>query len=428
MFPIRAVVNRGVTAPSPRPTLVVLGASSDQRFLIRTAREMGLAVLACDRNPDSPGFADADEHAVVSTRDVRALCAHLDRRRSEGVRIEGVITMGSDIPDVVQAVAAHLGTPAIPEEAARLATDKLAMKERFRERGVPIPWFAEIASSRELASLLAERGPELVIKPVDRSGSRGVFLVDRSCDLPELFTRARDFSYSGRVMVEEYLRGPQISTETVLRGDDAVTPGFADRNYHLLERFRPQIMENGGWVPSRLSADERAEVERVVVQASRALGVERGVTKGDVVLTPAGPKVIEIAARLSGGDFCESLVPLGTGVNYVRAAIALAIGEEPELEALAPRFERHVANRYLFPGPGRLVAVEGVEELRSKEWIHKLELWYSPGDEVPPGLSHAHRFGVFVASAPDRKTLEERVAWAYATLVVRTEPVLARSA
>ena len=95
---------------APR-TLVVLGASADQLFLMRTARAMGLAVLACDRNPASPGFAVADEHAVISTRDVPALCRELDRRQAAGERIAGVTTMGSDIPEVVAAVAEHVGTP-----------------------------------------------------------------------------------------------------------------------------------------------------------------------------------------------------------------------------------------------------------------------------------------------------------------------------
>jgi biotin carboxylase len=402
-------------------TIVLLGASSDQLFLYRTAREMGLAILAVDQNPASPGFALADEHALVSTRDVDAISGALDERRARGWRFAGVTTMGSDIPDVVARVAAHLGTPGVSLESARLATDKLTMKERLRERDVPIPWFAAVASAAEVRAHLRERGL-LVLKPVDRSGSRGVFLLDQRSDVATLFDEARAFSFSGRVMVEEFLQGPQISTESVLCAGRAVTPGFADRNYELLERFRPQIMENGGWVPSLCSPAERRAVQAVVEHASRALGIESGVTKGDVVLTADGPKVIEIAARLSGGDFCAGLVPLGSGVNYVRAAIQLALGETPDLDALAPRFQRAVANRYFFPEPGRLVSVEGLEDVQGEEWLAKLELWYRPGEIVPPGKSHAHRFGVFVVVGPDRATVQERVERVYRSVRIRTEP------
>ena len=405
--------------PSAVRTLAVLGASSDQLFLIRTAQEMGLRVLAFDMNPDSPGFSVADESAVVSTRDVPALCAFLDDYRTRQP-IAGVLTMGSDIPDVVSAVAAHMGTPGPSAQTARWATDKFAMKQRFRECGVPIPWFTELEDAAHLERVVAERGLPLVIKPVDRSGSRGVFRLDEACDRAELFARAKEFSYSGRVQVEEYLEGLQISTESVLSGGEAVTPGFADRNYELLERFAPQIMENGGWVPSVLGEADRRAVCEVVEDAARALGIVDGVVKGDVVMTPQGPKIIEVAARLSGGDFCESLVPLGCGVNYVSAAVELAIGERPDLGALTPRFERAVANRYFFPEPGTLLRVDGVDEVRAQPWVEKLELWYEPGDEVPASLSHAHRFGVFLVTAEDRATAQERVDWVYETIRIET--------
>jgi len=412
-----------------RRTLVVLGASSDQLFLIRTAQELGLAVLCCDQNPDSPGFALAEESATVSTRDVPALLAHLERRAAEGLELAGVITMGSDIPDVVAALCERLGLPGPSRETARLATDKLAMKQRFQERGVPCPWFSEVRSLGELRAAHAQRGPRLVLKPIDRSGSRGVFLLDERSDLPECLRRSREFSYSGRILVEEFLAGPQISTETILCGPRAATPGFADRNYDGLERFLPQVMENGGWVPSRFAGAERRAIESLAERAARALGIERGVAKGDLVWTDEGPKVIEVAARLSGGDFCAGLVPFGSGVNYVRTAIQLALGEEPDWEALQPRCARAVANRYFFPEPGELVRVEGADEIRAQPWVEKLELWYEPGDVVPPSLSHAHRFGVFVVTAEDRDELERRIEWVYGTLrIVTRGAVPARAA
>jgi hypothetical protein len=67
-----------------------------------------------------------------------------------------------------------------------------------------------------------------------------------------------------------------------------------------------------------------------------------------------------------------------------------------------------------------LVHVEGVEEVQAQPWIKKLELWYRPGDVVPPARSHAHRFGVFVAVAPDRAELERRVRWVYDTIRIQT--------
>jgi biotin carboxylase len=139
-------------------------------------------------------------------------------------------------------------------------------------------------------------------------------------------------------------------------------------------------------------------------------------------MTEDGPKMIEMAARLSGGDFCESLVPLSTGINYVEAAIKIAIGEAPDFEALKPRFQQAVVNRYFFPEPGRLIRIEGVQDVQKRDWIKKLEFWYNIGDVVPPLLSHAHRFGVFIAVGRDRQEVDERADWVYRTMRIITEP------
>jgi biotin carboxylase len=397
-------------------TLLVLGASSDQVFMIKTARAMGLEVVAIDMDAKAPGFAFASESAVVSTRDLAGLHDLVDDLRSRGHRLRGVTTMGSDIPDVVADLAAHLGTPGPSRETARVATDKTLMKQRFAERGIAIPWFQQIERYAELEAIVARRGLPLVLKPIDRSGSRGVFLLEPGCNLRDLFARSYAFSRVGRCLVEEYLEGPQISTETILSNGVGITPGFADRNYELLDRFRPQFMENGGWIPSALAPEERAAVEDLVVRASLALGVTDGVTKGDVVVTRRGPVMIELAARLSGGDFCESLVPLSSGINYVETAIRIAIGERPDLSALVPTRNRCVANRYFFADPGRLLRIDGVEALAEEPWLVKLSLRYAPGDVVPPTTSHAERAGVFVVVGDDRAEVQARIDQVYRTV------------
>ncbi len=406
-----------------KQTLLLLGASLDQVYAIRTARQMGLRTLAVDMNPSSPGFKDADDYAVISTRDVPALKQFVDQYREKGHEISGVIVMGSDIPQVVCALAGHLGTPRIPIEAAELSIHKYKMKCRFKEKGVPVPWFSPVDSADHLRQIAHERGFPLTIKPVDRSGARGVFyLSGDDNNLEQLFVRSRDVSFSGEVMVEEFLKGLQISTESIMYKGRAYTPGLADRNYEMIERFAPYIIENGGWVPSCLSAGDRKAVEALVENAGRALGVENGVVKGDVVFTPDGPKIIEMATRLSGGDFSESLIPLGCGVNIVEAAINLAVGRKPDLDKLRPRFQKGVVNRYFFPRPGKLIRIEGKEEARQFPWLKKLELWYEPGDEVPEVKSHADRFGVFIATGETRREAEQRAEQIYATIEIITEP------
>jgi len=219
-------------------------------------------------------------------------------------------------------------------------------------------------------------------------------------------------------MVEKFLDGLQISTETILYDDETETPGFADRNYELIDRFAPRIIENGGTVPSSLSLEEQKEVIDLVTQSAKALGVERGVAKGDVVMTDEGPYMIEMAVRLSGGDFSESLIPLGCGVNIVKSIIQIVLGEKPDFNDLKPKFNNGVMNRYLFPDEGIFKGVKNRNEIENKEWVKKLEFFYEIGEEYNDPTSHANRFGVFIVVGKDSEEAHKRSQWVYENLII----------
>jgi biotin carboxylase len=397
------------------PAVLVLGAGDDQRFMLRTAHEMGLVTAALDGNPRAPGLAEADFAAPIDFSKLEEVFAWVDARRAEGVPLAGVTTMGSDVPHLLAAIAARYGWAGPSLETGALATHKRRMKDAFARAGIPLPRYAAVRDPAELRAVWREWGcADVIVKPVDRAGSRGVRRLRQPDEAEEAFAHAQENGRCGEVLLEEYLEGPQISTESILWDDEDATPGYADRVYEGMDGFLPQIMENGGWVPSRCDAATTRAVSDLAVRAARALGIRRGPAKGDLVIHPTrGPCVIEIAARLSGGDFCESLVPLGTGVNYVRSVIDIALGRRPDFAALRPRFERAVANRYLFLPAGRLEAIEGWDELATSGDVHKHRLFYGVGDRIPPIQNHGQRVGVFVLSAPTRAEAAARVEAIY---------------
>jgi biotin carboxylase len=409
---------------APAPCLLVLGGSTDQLFMLKTARDMGLRSACLDGNARAPGLGAADLAAALDFSDLPAVFAWVDAQRAAGEMLQGVATMGSDVPHLVAAIAARYGWCGPSPETGRLATDKLAMKERFAELGVGVPRFGAVHDGGDVRKLWREWNcRQVVIKPTDRAGSRGVRVLSRDDQIDDAVDHARGQGRSGDLLLEEYVPGPQISTETILWRGRAVTPGFVDRMYDGMACFQPQIMENGGWLPSLLDdTPARREVEALVEAAAHALGIESGVGKGDVVVCPRrGPLMIEMAARLSGGDFSAGLVPLGTGVNYVRAVIDIALGREPDWALFEATRHTTVANRYFFPPAGRLEAVEVPPDFRAHPGVVKLELAYGPGDIIPPITSHGQRGGVMVLTGPDRATVQSLVDEGYARVRFRID-------
>lgn len=404
-------------------TLLIVSAGVEAVSGIELAKSMGLHVVVSDMNPDAPGFAVADDQLLASTYDVDATVSAA-RAYHEQVRpLDGVMCIASDVPLTVASVATALGLPGIRVESARLATDKLAMKQRFAADGVPIPWFSPVSSSEQLRELVATQGLPLVIKPVDSRGSRGVLRLTPEVDLDWAYEVARGHSPTGRVMLERFLPGPQVSTESLVIEGQACTPGFSDRNYEYLERYAPHIIENGGQLPSHLGAATQQAVRDLVQQAAASMGIRNGVVKGDIVVTDGQPHVIELAARLSGGYFCTHEIPLNTGVDLVGAAIRQALGERVDPEDLTPKWNRPVAQRYLLPGAGRVVGIEGIDEAKGLPGVEEVLVTTKPGDVLRDPTDSNCSAAMVIATGQKREEAMANAERAIGALRIQMEPL-----
>jgi biotin carboxylase len=401
-------------------TILIVSGGVEAADAARRAKDMGLRVVVSDIDPQAPGFAYADSCLIADVYGPHETASAAVRYHNKIHKIDGVICVAADAPVTAATVAQRLGLPGISVATAELACDKLAMKQRFAEMGVPVPWFAPVETPQALQRIAVERGSNLVIKPVDSRGSRGVQRIAHVADLTKAFLLARSHSPTERVMVEEYLDGPQISTESVVIGGRCFTPGFSDRNYEYLDRYAPFFIENGGDLPSHLPAATQAKVKDVVARAARALGVTDGTVKGDLVVHKGEAYVIELAARLSGGFFCTREIPLNTGVDFVGAAIKVALGESVAADELEPKQFVPVIQRYAFPDPGRVVSVAGVEDARRIPGVSEVIVTAKPGDIIPPAGDKRPSAAMVLATGASREAALAAANDALACLRIET--------
>lgn len=391
------------------------------------AREMGLHVVVSDGSADAPGLAIADDALIESTYDVDGT-VRAARHYHETVRpIDGVICIASDVPLTVAAVAADLGLVGVAPESARLSMDKLAMKDRFAADGIRIPWYAAVGSPAELATAVGEHGLPLVIKPVDSRGARGVLRLGDDTDLDWAYAHAASNSPTGRVMIERYLEGRQLSTESIVVGGVAYTPGFADRNYEYLDRFAPFMIENGGDLPTQLDAEMRTAVCETVQGTVDSLKMDSGVIKGDIVVHDGAPHVIEMALRLSGGYLCSHEIPLSTGVDFLGQAIRVVLGEKPDSSELEATLHRGVSQRWLFPDPGRVTAISGVAEVAARPEIAFCEIRVQEGSLISEVQDHPGRAGVVITVADSREEATRSAESAVASIRIETEATVSET-
>ncbi|MCP5412902.1 MAG: ATP-grasp domain-containing protein [Alphaproteobacteria bacterium] len=386
-----------------KKTLLIISGGIEAADAARRAKEMGHTVVVSDRDPNAPGFAFADSCLIADVYGPSETAAAAERYNRKIRKIDGVLCVAADAPITAATVAQRLRLPGLPVHVAELACDKLAMKKAFVSAGVAVPWFTEVSTPQELQRIAIARGQDLVIKPVDSRGSRGVQRVAQVADLTAAFMLARSHSPSERVMVEQYLSGPQVSTESIVMDGVCYTPGFSDRNYEYLERYAPFFVENGGDLPSHLPTDIQEKVRALVGRAASALGVTTGTVKGDVVVHDGEPYMIELAARLSGGFFCTREIPLNTGVDFIGAAIRLALGEPVAPEELMPRQQTAVVQRYAFPQPGTVTAITGEDEARQVPGIAEVVVTARPGDVIAPAGDKRPSAAMVLATGDSRE-------------------------
>jgi biotin carboxylase len=367
-----------------RKRLLVLGAGPAQLGLTRAARERGLYVIACDRDPTAVGFAFADRRAVVSVEDEAAIS-----QLARAERVDGIIAPGIDWPVSVAArVAAHAGLPhPVSPETALLTVLKHRQRRRLAERGVPQP--------RWEAATAADGGLPLpaVVKPVDRQGQKGLAVVEDEAGLGDAIAAAIEVSRNGLALVEELVPGPEVTVNAFSMGGVFRPLTVTDRLTAGGEAFGVALAH--AW-PSTHMVEEAVEVARL---AADALGVTDGPTYTQIVLGPAGPRVMELAARLGGGHDAE-LCRVALGIDLNGLALAAALGEAPDIPEPEPAGGAVV--RFLVPPEGVLQEVDGLEDALAVDGIIDARVYRSPGWQFGPLRRGNDRAGYVLARGESR--------------------------
>ncbi|MDR1072496.1 MAG: ATP-grasp domain-containing protein [Treponema sp.] len=397
--------------------LIILGAGVMQGPAIRAAKNLGLEAIAVDGAPNAPCVNEADRFERIDLKDKEGVEA-LARSLQPHGRLAGIMTAGTDFSVSVAWVAERLGLPGLSYETALNASDKGRMRSCFQRDGVPSPAFTTLSA----ASAVGWNAPfpfPAVVKPVDNMGARGCRRVDTAEDLHKAICDALPFSRSNKVIIEEYMEGPEFSVDAIVCQGEIIIAGLADR--HIV--FPPYFIEMGHTMPTDIDTETAGNLLSVFKAGVRSLGIANGAAKGDIKLTPKGPMIGEIAARLSGGYMSGWTYPYASGVEVTRAAIGVAIGENPSAVAasLTPSRNWTSAERAFISIPGVVRSVVGCDAAKAVPYVRDLFLRVKPGDAVRFPVNNVSKAGNVIAAAPTRAEAVRAAETAARSLLVRLE-------
>lgn len=371
---------------------MIIGASVLQLPAILKAKEMGLQVAVVDFNPKAIGIPYADKYYNASTMDEEAVAA-----AAEDYMPDGIMTLASDMPmRGVSKASDKLHLHSINYETAVKATDKYDMIKAFKEHDVPSPWFFAVDNLEELKAHENDITYPCIIKPTDNAGSHGVAKVNDFRELLANYEYAHQSSRHGKVIVEEYLDGPEVSVEVMVVDGKVNILQITDK----ITTEAPHFVELGHTQPSQLPIVTQESIRNVAVAACCAIGIDKGPAHVEMKVTQRGPVMIELGARMGGDNITTHLVPLSTGVDMVGCTINVALGEQPNIE---PALHCGSAIRYFQVPFGTIKAIENVEEAKQILGVKQITFTKEVGDESTPIQCSNDRIGFVIAQGATAK-------------------------
>ena len=379
-----------------RKTLLVLGASYSQIPLLKAARRLGVKTIAATIPGPYQGIKYADE---VVWCDITKPEEVLEAVR--GHSIDGVTTCCMDVgTGTMYAVAKERSLPG-PGIGGMAAVDKSMQKELFRKAGVKTAPYQLVRTPEEVIEACSRIGFPLMIKAVDRNGSRGVRRADTVEDALEAYQSAREETGKDYVLAEKCLIGEMFGVEAMVSHGQAAYILPLGNDLHDGNPPFPQ----GHHVPWKRARELEMRIRDFAMQVCRSLEFDNCAVDMDCMLADDELWVIEATPR-AGATAITDTVSLYYGFDYFEAIVKCALGEE-----VSHLFKnKGGANAsWLIGAPEDGTLREIIPPASVPEYVYDLSFNVKPGDQVRRMRSGADRIGQLIVQGKDAEECHERI-------------------
>ncbi|HHW94764.1 MAG TPA: ATP-grasp domain-containing protein [Mogibacterium sp.] len=273
--------------------ILILGAGNAQIDAIEYCKQAGYEVVGCSYTTVDSGIPHLDYFEQVDIKNIEGVVS-----LAEKYEVSAIYSVGSDLAmPTVMKVSERLGLPHfISPKTAEICHSKNKMREAL---GSNFEGNAKYIVCENLEEALKYEAFPGMMKPVDSQGQRGCFRVDTSEDIRDNFEKSLSFSFEKKVIIEEYIEGPEISINAYIQDGELKFAIVSDR-YAFTEYPGGIIKEHR--IPSSFADD--AAKEKAIDLAKR-IAEKTGITDGPCyyqikLKNNKEPVILEVTPRLDG--------------------------------------------------------------------------------------------------------------------------------
>ena len=299
--------------------LIIIGANEFQKRLIDKAKEMGIETHVFAWDKGAVGKSSADYFYPISIIEKEEILKIVQK-----INPDGICSIASDLAmPTVNYLAQELKLVGNSMHCTEITTNKYLMRNVLLKNNLPCPDYYLINSINDID--ISKLQFPLITKPIDRSGSRGIYKVNNADELFECIRKSKEVSFSEQILVEEYIDGREFSVEFISRNKE-------HQFLQITEKFttgEPNFIERGHLAPARLSCELAERIKEIVLKSLIALEISNGASHSEVKINSRGEiKIIEIAARMGGDYIGSDMVYNSIGYDFVKNVINIALNQD----------------------------------------------------------------------------------------------------
>lgn len=363
--------------------LLILGSLREFVQLIQTAKARGIYTIVCDGYPNSVGKKYADKSYNIDVGDTDRIVSVCQLER-----VDGIITSFSDyLFECMVKIANKAGLKCyFSPEKLDYYRNKDIMKQMFEKLHIPTSKYVRLSPGFTDSELDALEFP-VVVKPLDKYGSRGVLLLYSVEEIRKHFDFICATSNVKEILVEEYNEGFEFNMMSWLLDGKVYVISIADREKTPVCTNEIPVSSRNVY-PSRLIYNVYEEAKGILQKIANFTGQTSGALSMQFFWSPGDSiSVCEVAGRFFGYehelvDYCCGLKIENLLLDYLYDECSL----RSALERHSPFFEKNSAVLYFHGKDGMMIENQNsAKELSSMKGIKDSWLFYKPGERI---ISH----------------------------------------
>lgn len=359
--------------------LMILGSAKYFENLVLSAKQDNIYTIVCDNRVGGPAKQVCDEAIEIDIFDLEKL-----KKLAIEKEIDGIITSFSDILMKPYAyIANELGLPCVIKyEQLGDVTNKMLMKDIFEKSNIPSINYCVVSDVGELNKVNKLKFP-VVMKPLDSSGSKGIYFVNDIEEVKEHFNETQEFSTDNTILFEEFYESEEIQGFAWVHNGEAHVMYIGDRELVNIHEGRPGKPDRLIY-PSKYCYQYGEEIKKIYQQIVDAFKIENGPLYVQLLVGVDGVKVSEMMTRLPGG--CDYLaVKQITGFDAGRLTVNFSVGNDIDFEEVKKYGMRLDKIPYALPiyiRSGVIGEIKNIDKIENLQYVSQYLLNVSVGDEI----------------------------------------------